>query len=78
MDIAVAEDGGTIDISNLPLATALNRAMVNNFNNETWSTAYVTTDLLPSFTDFAEAAAAAFGSKIAGIKPTEPRFNIFN
>lgn len=52
--------------------------MVDNFNDDTWSAAYVKTDLLPSFRELTAATKAAFGSKIAGIKPTEPRFNIFD
>ena len=60
------------------LATALNRGMAKHFDNDDWNNAYVTTDLLPSLTNFAEAATAAFGSKVTGIKPTARRFNILN
>ena len=52
--------------------------MVRAIGDENWSKAYVTTDLLPSFKEFAEATKAAFGTKITAIKSTEPRFNIFN
>ena len=52
--------------------------MVRAIGDENWSKAYVTTDLLPSFKEFAEATKAAFGTKIAGTEPTEQRFNIFN
>ena len=52
--------------------------MVRAIGDENWSKAYVTTDLLPSFKEFAEATKAAFGTNIAAIKPTEQKFNIFN
>ena len=52
--------------------------MVRAIGDENWSKAYVTTDLLPSFRKFAAATKAAFGTNIAGIKPTEQKFNIFN
>ena len=52
--------------------------MVRAIGDEAWSKSYVTTDLLPSFKEFAEAIKAAFGTNIAAIKPTEQRFNTFN
>ena len=66
------------NLDNKPYAQSLNRAMVRAIGDENWSKAYVTTDLLPSFKEFAEAATAAFGSKVTGIKPTARRFNILN
>ena len=52
--------------------------MVKHFDNHDWNNAYVTADLLSSFTEFAKAVTAAFSSKVTGIKPTEPRFDTFN
>ena len=52
--------------------------MGKHFDNHDWNNAYVTADLLSSFTEFAKAVTAAFSSKVTGIKPTEPRFDTFN
>ena len=52
--------------------------MGKHFDNDDWNNAYVTADLLSSFTEFAKAVTAAFGSKVTGIKPTARRFNILN
>ena len=77
---ARGESGGllTANSYNQPYAASLNGAMVRAIGDENWSKAYVTTDLLPSFRKFAAATKAAFGTNIAGIKPTEQKFNIFN
>lgn len=63
---------------NQPLAEKLNRGMVRYFNDEDWSNAYVTTDMLSSLGELAAAAEAAFGGKVEAIKPTAEKFNIFN
>jgi len=52
--------------------------MVGYFNDNAWSNAYVTTDMLSSLEGYADAAKAAFGIEIAAIKPTAKQFNIFN
>ena len=52
--------------------------MAKHFDSDDWNNAYVTSDLLSSFTEFAKAVTAAFSSKVTGIKPTEPRFDTFN
>lgn len=60
------------------LAEKLNRGMVRYFNDDDWSNAYEQADMLSSYGELVAATEAAFGGKLAAIRPTAERFNIFN